>query len=117
MSKFDDGIFRDGIDTYAVNSEKYSREEAIEKAAVECELPYVKDYYLAMTDAFVFWRTGRNDDGEVCIGWWLEYSDKRRKRKPCPVYAFHATRKHEKQWGNVHYEYIPQHGSLANDKN
>ena len=112
MSKFTESNFYDGNDTYAVSAEKFTKEQAIEKAAIECEMPYVKDYYLAMTKAWVRWQIGYNEDNERVIGWWLSYDEKPRS---CPVWAFHSTRQIEKQWGSVVYEYIEQHGSYAEE--
>jgi len=31
-------------------------------------------------------RAGINEDGEPCVGWWLEYKEHKRS---CPVWAFH----------------------------
>lgn len=89
MSKFDYCSFYGGYDQLAVSKEKYTKEQAIEIAKVELELPYhKKPYYLCVCDAFVRHRAGRNEDNEPCVGWWLEYQEYNRS---CPCWAFHTS--------------------------
>ena len=84
MSKFEYGTFSGGYDNFAVSKEKYTKEQAIELYCVEHSIP--KDTKIAVVDAFVRHRVGRNEDNERCCGWWLEYKEHSRS---CPVYAFH----------------------------
>ena len=102
MSKFDYGSFSGGYDEFAVNAEKYTYKEAVE--IFEEEYEYKGDKVGAevgqymVSNAFVKWRAGRNDDNEPCVGWWLEYS--KRPKGSCPVFAFRKRRKGDKNWGN-----------------
>lgn len=113
ISRFEDGHFRGGKGEYAVSAQKFTKEQAIEKAKVECELPYAKDYYICIMDGFVRWRTGVDEGGERQIGWWLEYDEHRRS---CPVYIFYLVRESElerdKNWGAWEREYIKMRGSF-----
>lgn len=86
MSKFDFGHFTGSRDVFAVNSEKYSREEAIELFRKEVLLDYNEPIEVAVGNAFVRHRAGRNEDNERCVGWWLEYEEFSRS---CPAYVFH----------------------------
>lgn len=82
MSKFDYGIFYGGYYDLAVSKEKYTKEEAIEIAKVE--LAWHKSetpYYLCIGDGFARHKPGRNEDGECCVEWWLEYEGRKRS---CP---------------------------------
>lgn len=99
MSKFDYLTFYGGYDELAVSKEKYTKEQAIEIAKVELE-SFRKPYTIAVGEAYVRHRAGRNEDGEPCVGWWLEYKDSKRS---CPVWCFHKVRKEEKF---KNYEYI-----------
>lgn len=88
MSKFDYGIFYGGYDKLAVSKERYTKEEAIEIAKRELawynsETPY----YLSIGDGFVRHRAGRNEDGEPCVGWWIEYKECKRS---CSCWVFHT---------------------------
>mgnify|MGYP000846022721 CR=1 FL=1 len=85
MSKFTFEVFCGGYDSLAVSKERYTREQAIEIA--KDEIGYAgRDYALAIGDCFVVHRAGINEDGEPCVGWWLEYSQRNRS---CPAWAFH----------------------------
>ena len=89
MSKFDYDIFLGGYDELAVSKEKYTKEEAIDIAKVELELSQWRrrPYYLCVRDGFVRHRAGRNECGEPCVGWWMEYEEHKRS---CPCWLFHT---------------------------
>ena len=103
-SKFDFNCFRGGLDTFAVSKEKYSKKEAIECAKYQNDWHDSKRY-IAIGTAFVRHRAGRNEDGEPCVGWWLEYEEHDRS---CPVWCFHlvADPARDGIWAKD-YEYIP----------
>lgn len=88
MSKFDYEPFVGGYDTLAVSKEKYTREQAIEIAKTELE-SINKPYYIAVGDGYARHRAGRNEDGECCVGWWLEYCEHTRS---CPCWVFHKAK-------------------------
>lgn len=90
MSKFDFGSFIGGYDDFAVNSEKYSYKEAVEifKQEYACENDIIGtgagEY--SVSNAFVKWRVGVDEDHKPCACWWLEYE--KRPKGSCPVYTF-----------------------------
>ena len=92
MSKFDFEIFRDDIDFLAVSKERYSKEEAIAVAQRELcghDCSKCKEAcFFGVSNAFVRWRVGWNDEHERCAGWWLETQEGPRC---CPVWMFHVT--------------------------
>ena len=94
-SKFDYGEFRDGYDDFAVNSAKYTVEEAI--ALYVEEMGAEPGDILSVCNAFVSHHAGVNEDYEPVVGWWLEY---RERKSSCPVYAMHMS------WGHT----IPLYG-------
>lgn len=102
MSKFVFGSFIGGYDEFAVNAEKYTYEQAIDifKQEYACENDRVGaevgEYIVS--NAFVKWRAGMNEDNEPVVGWWLEYQQ--RPKGSCPVWAFHKRQKHDRVWGN-----------------
>ena len=100
MSKFEYSAFYGGYDEFAVNAEKFTLEEAIEIFEKECPPNKVGNEIgqYVVSKAYVEWRAGINEDNEPCVGWWIEYS--RRKKGSCPVYAFHRRCKGDKIWGN-----------------
>lgn len=99
MSKFDYASFVGSYDTLAVSKEKYTKEQAIEIAKKELYLGV--PCYLAMGDGFAIHRAGINEDGEPCVGWWLEYNERRRS---CPCWVFHLTpNKDEKFFKGYNY--------------
>jgi hypothetical protein len=102
MSKFDYGSFSGGYDEFAVNAEKYTYEEAIKIFEEEYDYKNNKvgseiGQYI-VSNAFVKWRAGINEDHEACVCWWLEYT--KRPKGSCPVYAFHKRQKNDITWGN-----------------
>lgn len=104
VSKFEFESFVGGYDSFAVSKQKFTKEEAI-KCAI-----YQKDWsgregYIAIGDAFVRHRAGRNEEGEPVVGWWLEYEEHKRS---CPVWCFHTTNDpaNDGKWAGD-YEYIP----------
>ena len=104
MSKFDFDIFYGGYDNLAVSKEKYSKEQAIEIAKRELEYSGKQNQvYLAIGNGYVRHRAGRNEDGECCVGWWLEYKEHKRS---CPCWVFHVT-PNDKEHFFKDYEYIP----------
>lgn len=101
MSKFNYEIFYGGYDTLAVSKEKYTKEQAIAIAKRELE-SFKKPCYLAIGEGFVRHRAGINEDGEPCVGWWIEYSEHKRS---CPVYVFHITDNVDEHF-KEDYEYL-----------
>lgn len=102
MSKFDYDSFYGGDDTFAISKEKYTKEQAIEIA--KDELYPGQTCYLAVGSGSVRHRAGRNDDGEPCVGWWLEYTEYKRS---CPCWVFHITKDIERDSAIFRdYEYI-----------
>lgn len=85
-SKFDYASFNGGYDDFAVNKSKYSIKEALDLYKQECSLE--DGMKVSVTTAFVRHRAGINEDGEPCVGWWLEYEENQRS---CPVFAMHCT--------------------------
>lgn len=101
MSKFDYCEFYGGYGTFAVNSQKYTKEEAIEIFEGETVNKLGderKDY--TIDTAWVRHRAGINEDHEPVVGWWLEYSQHTRS---CPVWEFHPN------W--VDDKWLKQHAS------
>lgn len=101
MSKFDYETFTGGYDDFAVSKEKYTKEQAIDMAKLE--LKHREHKYLFIGDGFVRHRAGRNEDGECCVGWWLEYKEHKRS---CSCWVFH-TRNNLDQIFKGRYEVIP----------
>jgi hypothetical protein len=84
MSKFEYANFYDGIyGTFAVNKEKYSKEEAIKLFEYENGCIFERDYVIV--DAYAIHRAGISENGP-CVGWWLE--DNKRLKRSVPVWAF-----------------------------
>jgi hypothetical protein len=102
MSKFEYGSFYGGYDNFAVSKQKFTKEEAIEIAKKELCYGNPKHTYLAVGTGFVRHRAGINEDGEPCVGWWLEYSEHKRS---CPCWVFHLTPNKEEKFFKE-YEYI-----------
>ena len=87
MSKFEFSSFIGGYGEFAVNSQKYTKEEAIEIfiKEMDCNIGNgLKDY--AIEGAYVRHRAGGNEDGEPQVGWWLEDFEHKRS---CPVWSFY----------------------------
>jgi len=101
MSKFDYLSFTGGYDDFAVNKEKFTKEEALEIYKSENEVYKNKVKFIAIGESFVRHRTGRNEDNEPCIGWWIEYQQCKRS---CPVWVFHMTNSTNETFEG--YEYI-----------
>ena len=87
MSKFDYCGFYGGFGEFAVNAETYTEEQAIGIFELETGCKVGDEYEI--TQAFVRHRAGRNEEGDPCVGWWLE--DYKRKRS-CPVWSFERKR-------------------------
>lgn len=89
MSKFNYGEFYGGYDEFAVNSEKYTKDEAIILYIKEMIEGYERpdDIMISVGQYYVRHRPGRNEDNEPCVGWWIEYEQHDRS---CPVYCFHT---------------------------
>ncbi len=106
MSKFDFDVFF-GANTYdllAVSKEKYTKEQAVGVAKRElCISETPNDYYLAIGEAYVRYRAGRNQDNEPCVGWWLEYEEHKRS---CPCWVFHILRSLDDEVFLGKYKYI-----------
>jgi len=95
VSKFEYASFYGGWEDFAVNAEKYTKQEAIEVFERECEPDKVGKEIgqYEVLEMYVKWRAGINDDGEPCAGWWLE--SYKRKKGSCPVWAFSKKTKGE----------------------
>jgi hypothetical protein len=89
MSKFDYATFNNSCDEFAVNADKFTLEEATKIFEEEREPNKVGEEVgqFIVSKAFVKWRAGINEDKEPCVGWWLEYSQ--RKKGSCSVWVFH----------------------------
>ena len=101
MSKFDYAMFYGDYSILAINKEKYIKDKAIEIA--KAEFSDRKPCVIALEDAYVRHRAGVNDDGEPCVGWWLEWN---KNKRSCPVYAFHVTYESEYPYLKNGYELI-----------
>ena len=102
MSKFDYGHFVGGDERFAVNAEKYTKEEAV--ALADGEIGRGSgEYTLLVTRIYVRHRAGINEDNEPVVGWWLE--DRQYKRS-CPVYAFRASENDLSHLNSEYYECI-----------
>ena len=104
-AKFDYNTFFGGYDNLAVSKERYSKEQAIEIAKTELAYQRHKNdrnVFLAIGNGYVRHRAGVNEDGEPCVGWWLEYSEHRRS---CPCWVFHVT-PNDKEHFFKKYEYV-----------
>lgn len=99
-SKFEYDTFYGGYDCFAVNKDKYTKEEAI--ALFKKEHCYSKREYLAIGNGYVRHRVGRNEDNEPCAGWFLEYE---KHKRSCPCYIFHHTNDVNEQHSKD-YEYM-----------
>ena len=106
MSKFDYEKFYGYEDILAISKEKYTKEEAIKIARAEFEH---SRKYLAIGNGFVRHRAGVNEDGEPCVGWWLEYTEHKRS---CPCWIFHVT-DDKNEWCNKDYEYIERQAQIG----
>ena len=101
MSKFEYCSFYGGYDSFAVNAEKYTKEQAIEIAKEEIGR-VEKPFFLAVGKGFVRHRAGLNEDGEPCVGWWLEYE---KHKRSCPCWVFHtANSRNERRLND--YEFL-----------
>ena len=100
MSKFEFATFDGGYDTFAVNKQKYTKEEAIELAKKEYE--WHKSGYIAIGEGYVRHRVGINEDSEPCVGWWLEYKEHKRS---CPCWVFYWAKSKDERF-DEDYEYI-----------
>ena len=102
MSKFEHAHFVGGDESFAVNAEKYTKEEAI--ALADDEIGWGPgEYTMVVTRIFVRHRAGLNEDNEPVVGWWLE--DRQYKRS-CPVYAFRASEYEPAHFDTKYYEAI-----------
>lgn len=97
MSKFDYAIFYGGYDELAVSKQRYTKEEAVKIARQEFKGR--KHKYLFCGDGYARHRAGINEDGEPCVGWWLEYKEHKRS---CPCWVFHTGNETR---SNFHGEY------------
>lgn len=81
MSKFDFSSFYGGYGDFAVNSQKFTKEQAINifEKQTDSHVGNKREDY-AISTAWVRHRAGVNEDGEPQVGWWLEYQD---KQLPC----------------------------------
>jgi hypothetical protein len=100
MSKFECESFYGGYDDFAVSKEKFTKEEAINLYKEQKEHRKGKGVLIAVCDAYVRHRAGINEDGEPCVGWWLEYKEHKRS---CPVWAFHIEKPNAGLFKNYEY--------------
>lgn len=77
-SRFDFDVFGYGYDMIACNKQRYTRQEALSLYQREMQ----NDAPCNITEAFVRWRYGRDEDSEVRAAWWLEYEDNGYKSVP-----------------------------------
>lgn len=83
-SKFEFGSFSgDGYHCFAVNSGKFTQEEA-EKIYKE-EYCYGNKPYI-VEQSHVKWRAGINEDNKPCVGWWFDYHPT--EKRSVEVWAF-----------------------------
>lgn len=68
MSRFIADYFCDGI--MAFNQQRFSLEDALKLYREECDVETEES--LEISEAFVRWRYGQNEDGEPVAGWFLE---------------------------------------------
>lgn len=87
MSKFDYAPFYGDFAYVAISKQRYTKEQAIEIAKIELAEVGDKETTLVLEQGFVRHRAGRNDDGEACVGWWLEWNEHKRS---CPCWVFHT---------------------------
>ena len=85
-SKFDYCELFGGYDDFAINSCKHTMSEAVEIYRREMDIE--PDQKIAVGNAFVRHHAGINEDGEPCVGWWLEYEE---HKTSCPVYTMHIS--------------------------
>ena len=86
MSKFEFSSFSGGYGEFAVNAQKYTKEEAIKIFIYETDGNVgdgLKDY--AIENGYVTHRAGIDEDGEPQVCWWLGYKEGKRS---CPVWSF-----------------------------
>ena len=89
-SKFNFGYFYE--DHFAVNADKFTKEEAEEKAINELRDGYDGEFgneigqWAFETKAYVKWRVGINGDGFRAVCWWLEHEQ--RKTGSVPAWIF-----------------------------
>lgn len=102
LSKFDRGAFFGGYDQLAISKQRYTKEQAIEQAKLEYE--HKETGYIAIGNGYARHRAGVNEDGEKCVGWWLEYEEHSRS---CPCWVIHWCKDIETNIFAKDYEYIP----------
>jgi len=86
-SKFEYNGFVGGWDHFAVNADKYTKEqaEAIYREE-ECYDDEPTPYKVGK--AWVKWRAGVNEDNEPCVGWWIEYKEPQKGAVPVWVFSY-----------------------------
>lgn len=88
ISKFEHDAFWDdwnGKWLFAVSKQKYTIEEARRLFAIETDN---KAEFCQTQDAAVCWRAGINENGDPCVGWWLEMDKDGTEPRCCPVWVF-----------------------------
>jgi hypothetical protein len=109
MSKFDYAVFSGGDEDFAVNSDKYTKEEAIALACQEVGYTHI-EYTLLLDNMFVRHRAGLDEDNKPTVGWWLESF---KYKRSCPVYAFRAIKYEPSPYDRKHYECIKMNAKEA----
>lgn len=84
-SKFDYGWFFDGFsyNLFCANKDKYTLEEA--RALFESES--CGEVAKEIKTAAVRFGAGVNDDGEKCVGWWMDEQCNGTEKRRCPVWV------------------------------
>lgn len=107
MSSFTDTRFFGYCDIwhYAVSKEKYSKEEAIEKAKVEMQRPfYKKPHMLMMSEEYLRWNPEAKSGMDPCVGWHPEHE--KTSSNSVPVWFFSVIPEKEDITPKDGYAYI-----------
>ena len=116
FERYDKGVYRH--DGYIFNGDAFIKNNCEEKLLnggcygvcdnYEQVLEYHKDLLTKPNKNYVIIlstveRKKQSEDGECCVGWWLEYEEHKRS---CPCWVFHVT-PNDKEHFFKDYEYIP----------
>lgn len=84
-SKFEYGLCKHNGNTYfAVSQQRYTEEEAAQIFERECDIKYDS----IPGTASVIFRVGRNEDGEKCAGYFIDFEHNGSELRYCPVWVF-----------------------------
>ncbi len=88
QSKFEHGVFYgDDYMFFAVNKQKYTREQALELFAREIDSDIAEAARCLTGVAAVTWRAGIVDN-EPHVCWWIDFEHDGTEPRYCPVWAF-----------------------------